>query len=87
MDPLQTITALILAFAAGFYVARHTRYARTTQAAAAVQPELPEAMIVNALAAGRRIEALRMLRAKYGYGLREAVAAADTLAAREHLKS
>lgn len=79
VDVIQTITAVLAAFVAGFMLARRRYRPKVPTLQAPVRPDIPDAAIREKLLTGRRIEALRLLRAKHGYGVREAQRDADAM--------
>lgn len=82
MDAVQITALALAAFGAGFWLARRLYRPHVPTLAAPLRPDIPEATIRAKLSAGRRVEALRLLRAKHGYGVRDARRDAEALAHR-----
>jgi hypothetical protein len=71
----------VLCFAAGFLLARSIYY-RRSGTAAPPRNDISDADIEAELRAGRKIEAIKLSRQKYGYDLKTAVAEINSLSAR-----
>lgn len=83
MDALAQHWQLALGcFVAGYALAAWLHGKRRNAQVAAPRNDISESDIEAALRAGDRIEAIKLCRGKYGYGLKAAVNAVDAMATR-----
>jgi ribosomal protein L7/L12 len=73
-------------FAAGFLLARLI-YGRTSGTAAPPRTDISDAEVETELRAGRKVEAIKLCRQKYGYDLKTAVDEINALSARLGLRA
>lgn len=71
----------VLCFLAGFLLARWV-YRRGPMPTAALHADIGDAEIEAALRAGRKVDAIRLCRRKYGYDLKTALDATNAMSAR-----
>lgn len=71
----------VLCFVAGFLLARWI-YHRSPATSAPPRMDISDAEIEAALRAGHKVDAIRLCRQKYGYGLKAALDAINAMSAR-----